>query len=438
MSDVMPHSLEAERALLGGLLIQPERIFEIGDLIRPEDFYRQGHGELFAAMVECAEQGIAIDFITLRERLKAIGKLDSVGGPAYIAGLSDGVPRSVNLAGYAEILRAHTQRRRLILAAQKMAALSRDLEQEPRALIDQAEQLVLQVAAAHDAGDFLDAQQLVSECFPKLQQLAEDKAGVTGVPTGFTDLDDLTRGLQPSHLVILAARPSMGKTAFALQVAHHAATTGHTVGFFSLEMSREELFMRLVASVARIDGHRLQSGYLHQTDYGRMSVAIEQIAASNLHIDDTPVVTLMDIRSKARRLKAQKGLSLLLVDYLQLVELPNAENRNLAIAAVTRGLKLLAKELRIPIVLLSQLSRECERRADKRPLLSDLRDSGAIEQDADAVLFLFRPEVYDANPANAGIAEVIIAKQRMGPIATVTLHWAKESTRFDNASGRAA
>lgn len=433
-SPVSPHSLEAERAVLGGIFVDPDRYFDVADLLAPADFFRAEHGYVFSTFRELAEKGQAIDPLIVRERLKAKGQLDAVND-AYLFSLMDGMPRASNVAAYGVVVREKADRRRLILVANKiLTEISVDEEHEVRVLVDRAEQAIFEIGQKNVRRDFIDAAQLVSECFQSVQRLVDERKGVTGVSTGFMDFDELTRGFQRGTLSLIAARPSMGKTAFALNIAYQAAVAEQQVGFFSLEMSRDELFLRLLTSVARIDGHRLQGGYVSQADYARISQAIEQIAESYLHIDDTPVMTILDIRGKARRLKAKRGLSLIVLDYLQLMQLPKAENRNIAVADVSRGLKLLARELDVPVVALSQLSRDTERRSDKRPMLSDLRDSGALEQDADLVVFIHRPEVYSATDDNAGLAEIIIAKHRNGPIGSVKLRWSKESTRFDNWS----
>lgn len=432
MTTVTPHDLEAERAVLGGILIDNERIYDVVDALPAGSFFRKAHALIYDKMLALTSRGDAIDFVTLKNALTTAGELEEVGGPAYLAGLADGVPRSTNVAYYAKIVQEKADLRRLIHAANAILADAADQEQDARAMVDRAEQRIFEVSQQSVRGDFIDAEQLVREGHESLAKLAERKDGITGVRTGFADFDDMTRGFQPGTLALIAARPSMGKTAFAMNVAYQAAAAGQHVGFFSIEMSREELFMRLISSVARIDSHRLQGGYLNQSEYTKVANAQAAIAESFLHIDDSPVVGMLDIRGKARRLMKRVGLSLLVIDYLQLMQLPKAENRNLAVGEVSRGLKLLARELQIPIVALSQLSRETEKRGEKKPMLSDLRDSGALEQDADLVVFIHRPEVYGETPENAGVAEIVIAKHRNGKTGTVRMRWSKESTRFDN------
>jgi replicative DNA helicase len=430
---VSPHNLEAERAILGGILVDPERVFDVADMLSAADFFRDAHKRIFGKMLELSNSGRAIDFLTLQT---ALGKdLEVIGGPAYLSALSDGMPRSSNVRHYAETVKGKAVLRNLLAAANRIIDTADESEQDTRALVDRAEQLIFEVSQQSVRGDFIDAAQLVQEGTAYLQRLSESK-GVSGVRSGFADFDHMTQGFQPGTLNLIAARPSMGKTAFAMNVAYQAALAGQHVGFFSLEMSRDELYLRLVSSVAKIDSHRLKGGYLSQTEYDRLVDANSTIAESFLHIDDTPVVSLMDVRGKARRRIKSTGLSLLIIDYLQLMQLPKAENRNLSVSEVSRGLKLLARELEIPVVALSQLSRETEKRGEKRPMLSDLRDSGALEQDADLVVFIHRPEVYGATPDNAGIAEIVIAKHRNGLTGTVELSWCKENTRFDNLTRR--
>lgn len=432
MGDAPPHLLEAEKAILGAVLLFPDVFYDIVDEVHANDFYRDAHRRIYQAIHDVTERGQAIDFITVKDRLRERGDLDDIGGPAYLASLSDGVPRSANVVHYARIVREDAMLRNVMAAANRMLVEAKAADAEARVVLDRAEQNILAIAQRAVRSDFIDAAQLVSEGIAAVEALIETKKGITGLPSGFVDFDDMTRGFQPGALALLAARPSMGKTAWALNVAYHVASQGKIVGFFSLEMSRQELFMRLLAAVSRVNGHHLQSGYVNQTDYGRMSHGFGEIAGTGFFVDDSPTVSMLDVRGKARRLKGRKGLDFLVLDYLQLMQLPKAENRNLAVADVSRGLKLLARELEIPVLALSQLSRGVEARSDKRPMLSDLRDSGALEQDADLVIFLHRPEVYERSPENEGLAEVILAKQRNGPTGTVKLQWMKETTRFEN------
>lgn len=433
---VTPHSLDAERSLLGAILVDNDRLFDVADLLTPADFFREAHRLIYTAMRELAEAGQPLDFVTVKERLAQKNQLEAVNGPAYLASLVDGMPRSANVAAYAAIVRDRAQRARLGAAARKILSTVDEPALEARELVDQAERLIFGIAQDDTRGDFVDPATLAAEGFKHVETLLNTKSGRTGVPTGFADLDALTRGLQPGSLVLIAARPSMGKSAFALNMAYHASTHGFPVGFFSLEMSRQELIIRLTASIGRIDGHRLQQGFVNQTDYTRISDALGGIAESGLYVDDTASMGIFELRGKARRIKAKHGLGLIVVDYLQLMQMGQAENRNLAVADVSRAMKLIARELHIPVVALSQLSRDTERRGEKKPMLSDLRDSGALEQDADLVLFIHRPEVYAPTHNNEGLAEIVIAKQRNGPTGTIQLRWDKHATRFDNWSDR--
>lgn len=433
---VMPHSLDVERELIGSLLVEGARFLDIAGRVVAADFWRDDHRKVFGSIAELAKAGKSVDPLTVAARLEQKGELDqldAVDGRRYLWDLTNEMVRSFNLEAAADIVRDRADRRRLIHAASKIADDAYGSTEDAKVILERAEKQIFDLAHQQVRGDFVSAEQLVTDGMPAIEQLMDTKKGVTGVATGFLDLDLLTRGLQPGALVLLAARPSMGKTSFALNVAHYAATHGTTVGLFSLEMSKEELLMRLVSSVGRIDGHRLQSGYVNQSDYDRISDAFTTVAHSRLFVDDSPGVGVLDMRGKARRLKARAGLDLVIVDYLQLMQLDRAENRNVAVAEASRALKLMARELEVPVVALSQLSRATEQRGgDKKPMLSDLRDSGALEQDADVVLFIHRPEFYHQTPENEGLAEVMIAKQRNGPTGVVKLRWSKAETRFDN------
>jgi replicative DNA helicase len=387
-------------------------------------------------MVTLSERNEAIDFVTLKEELSRGGDLDHVGGPAYIASLVDGVPRATNIEYYARIVKEKATLRNLIYAANKILASAYEAEQEPELILDEAESSIFAVADDRLKAGFVPMRDLVKENFPKVELLFEHKRLVTGVPTGFIDLDEMTRGLQAGDLVIIAARPSMGKTSLVLNIAQHVAVQPDlTVGFFSLEMSKEALFIRLLTSEAQIDSHRLMSGAIGQKDYGRISHAIETLSAMRLFIDDTANIGVLEMRAKSRRLQAEHGLNLIVLDYIQLMSARGRyENRTLELASISRSLKGLAKELNVPIVVLSQLSRAPEARADHRPQLSDLRESGALEQDADVVVLIYRDDAYNRDPNNpdAGIAELILAKQRNGPTGVVKLAFLREQTRFAN------
>jgi replicative DNA helicase len=432
----LPHNLEAERSVLGAILVHNDAFNTAAQVIDGRDFYRDAHRRIFDRMVTLSERNEAIDFVTLKEELSRGGDLDHVGGPAYIASLVDGVPRATNIEYYARIVKEKATLRNLIYAANKILTSAYEADQEPELILDEAESSIFAVADDRLKAGFVPMRDLVKENFPKVELLFEHKRLVTGVPTGFVDLDEMTRGLQAGDLVIIAARPSMGKTSLVLNIAQHVAVQPDlTVGFFSLEMSKEALFIRLLTSEAQIDSHRLMSGAIGQKDYGRISHAIETLSAMRLFIDDTANIGVLEMRAKSRRLQAEHGLNLIVLDYIQLMSARGRyENRTLELASISRSLKGLAKELNVPIVVLSQLSRAPEARADHRPQLSDLRESGALEQDADVVVLIYRDDAYnrDPNNPNAGIAELILAKQRNGPTGVVKLAFLREQTRFAN------
>jgi len=432
----LPHNLEAERSVLGAILVHNDAFNTAAQVIDGRDFYRDAHRRIFDRMVALSERGEAIDFITLKEELSRGGELEEVGGPAYVASLVDGVPRATNVEYYARIVKEKATLRNLIYAANKILTNAYEADQESDLILDEAESSIFAVADDRLKAGFVPMRELVNESFPKIEQLFEHKRLVTGVPTGFVDLDEMTRGLQPGDLVIVAARPSMGKTSLVLNIAQHVAVQGeHTVGFFSLEMSKESLFIRLLTSEAQIDSHRLMSGHIADRDYSRISHALERLSSMRLFIDDTANIGVLEMRAKSRRLQAEHGLSLIVVDYIQLMSARGRyENRTLELASISRSLKGLAKELNAPIVVLSQLSRAPESRSDHRPQLSDLRESGALEQDADVVILIYRDDAYNRDPNNpdAGTAELILAKQRNGPTGVVRLAFLREQTRFAN------
>jgi replicative DNA helicase len=432
----LPHNLEAERSVLGAILVQNDAFNLAAQLIDGKDFYRDAHRRIFDCMAALSERNDAIDFVTLKEQLSKAGELDQVGGPAYVASLADGVPRATNVEYYAKIVKEKATLRNLIYAANKILTDAYEADQESDLILDEAETAIFAVADERLKAGFVEMRDLVKENFPKIEQLFEQKRLITGVPSGFADMDAMTRGLQPGDLIIVAARPSMGKTSLVLNIAQHvAAQPDMTVGFFSLEMSKESLFLRMLTSEAHIDSHRLMSGAIGQKDYGRIAHALETLSNMRLHIDDTAGIGVMEMRAKARRLQSEHGLHLLIVDYVQLMTgRGRFENRTLELASISRSIKGLAKELGVPIILLSQLSRAPEARSDHRPQLSDLRESGALEQDADLVVLIYRDDVYNKDPNNpdAGTAELILAKQRNGPTGVVKLAFLREQTRFAN------
>jgi replicative DNA helicase len=434
----LPHNLEAERSVLGAVLLRNEVINHALELIKPHDFFRDAHRLIFDKMIDLSERGRAIDLVTLREELTRSGKLDEVGGPAYIASLVDGVPRATNVEYYAGIVKEKATRRSLIFAANRILSSAYAAEEEAAELVDEAERSVFEIADSGLRSGFVSLGQLVHEGFSTIEKLQEHRGLVTGVPTGFDQLDELTSGLQPADLIIVAARPSMGKTSFTLNIAQHVGTrTDMTVGFFSLEMSKEQLFMRVLTSEARIDAHRFRSGYLGEQDYAKLTAALATLDQARVFIDDTASIGVLEMRAKARRLKAEHGLHLLVVDYIQLMQgRGRFDNRQQELASISRALKGLAKELHVPVVALSQLSRAPDARADHRPQLSDLRESGALEQDADVVLFIYREDQYERKDESEGVAEIIIGKQRNGPTGVIKLAFVKEHTRFENLEWR--
>jgi replicative DNA helicase len=433
----LPHNLEAERSVLGAILIDNHTFNLAAAVITSQAFFRDAHRRIFERMTELSERNQPIDLVTLKEALERAGELEEVGGPAYIASLVDGVPRSTNVEYYAQIVKEKATLRALIFSANKILANAYEADQDADLILDDAESAIFAVAEDRVKSGFIPMRELVNESFPRIEKLFEHKSYITGVATGFDDLDRKTRGLQPGDLVIVAARPSMGKTSLVLNICQHVATHGGGVaGFFSLEMSKEQLFMRMLASEARIDTYRLLSGQIGQREYGQITHALETLSEAHLFIDDTAGIGVLEMRAKARRLQAEHGLSVLAVDYIQLMTgRGRFENRTLELASISRSLKGLAKELSVPIIVLSQLSRAPEARSDKRPQLSDLRESGALEQDADVVALIFREEMYklgDEPSENDGVAEIIIAKQRNGPTGTIKLAFLREQTRFAN------
>lgn len=425
----LPHNLEAERAILGAVLMHNGRLAEALDITRSADFFRAAHRVILDGMIALDAVGQAIDLVTLREELSRVGKLDDVGGPAYLAALIDGVPHSTNVAHYAGIVKRKAQLRELIFAGNKILASAYDAEEEADEILGAAERMIIGLADRTIATGFEPMRTIAMRGLDALEEASRTRRVVTGVPSGFQALDDITRGFLPGKLVTVGARPGMGKSSFALNIAQHAAMAGYCAAVSSLEMEKDELFVRQVASLAQIDSHRLSSGYIGEREWERIAHAVGSIAEAPLFIDETPAVSLFEVRSRARKLKAEHNLQLLVLDYLQLMSsTEKLNNRTLELAAITGGLKALAKELKIPIILLSQLSRDLEKRGG-RPKLSDLRDSGSIEQDSDLVLFLWRDEALEtAQP----VTELIIAKHRGGPVGTVKLSWFDSQTRFES------
>ena len=436
----LPHNAEAERTVLGAVLVDGTAFNSAAEILTRDDFYREGHRRIFDAMAALAERSATIDLVTVKDELVKGAALEAVGGAAYLAGLMDGMPRIVNVEAWSRIIKEKAALRSLIHASNRIVQSCYEAEDEPAVILDRAEKAIFDIAEHRLRQGFIGIREIVKESFRTIDQLSQSKELVTGLPTGFVDLDERTSGLQKGDLIIVAARPAMGKTSFCLNVAQYAsARTGETVGIFSLEMAKEQLVLRMLCADARVDAHRLRTGNLQEKDWTRLAKAYADLSASKIFIDDSASLTPLEMRAKCRRLKAEHGLGLVVVDYLQLVlGAGRTENRQQEIASISRSLKGLAKELSVPVMALSQLSRAPEARTEKRPQLSDLRESGALEQDADVVMFIYREEEYKPTEENRGVAEIIIGKQRNGPTGTLKLAFIKEYTRFENFDWRNA
>lgn len=437
----LPHNLEAERAVLGACLVRHDAIDEVIGRLEPGYFFRDAHRRIWWHLRTLAQRRVVADLVTLKNVIVAAGEIDHCGGAAYLSSLVDGVPRSSNVAHYADIVREKAQLRATIYAGHKLIERAYDEDATANEIVGEAERALCEIATQTGRGGFQKLGDILPAVLDQVDAWANAPGGVTGLATGIRALDAMTRGLQPGNVVIVAARPAMGKSALAQNIEIAVAHAGHTVGSYSLEMGSEEKAIRAVTSEGQIDGHQLQRGRLSEQGYGRFSHALGALSGIPLFIDDDPAITVFDIGSRARRLKVEHGLSLLTVDYVQLVNAAGkSDNRNLELSFISRMLKRLAKELRIPIVVLAQLSRDVEKRIDKRPQLSDLRESGALEQDADVITFIYRPSYYDPEPKGtyasmapddyAEYAELIIAKQRNGPIGTVPVRFQKEFSLF--------
>ncbi len=429
-----PQNIEAEQSVLGSLLIDPDAIITVSTFLRVEDFYRAAHAEIYAAMLALHERREPTDFVTTCDELERRGRLEAVGGPAYITSLINAVPTSIHVEHYAHIVERTAILRRLIEAAGKIAGLAYQEAGEVDEIIDQAEGVLFEVAQRQVKESLVPIREVVSRYYDRIEYLHEHQGETGGLPTGFVDLDKLLDGLQKSDLIIVAGRPGMGKTSLGLALARHAALKQKAVvAMFTLEMSAEQLVQRLISGEASIDSQRLRVGNLRDTEWEIFARASSRLAESTIFIDDTPSPTPMEIRMKARRLASALPLGLIVIDYLQLMQSERrAENRVQEISYISRALKSLARELQVPVVAMSQLSRAVESRSDKHPILSDLRESGSIEQDADVVLLLYRDELYKPDTDMQNIAEVIVAKHRNGPTGSLSLRFNKELTRFEN------
>ncbi|MCZ6547426.1 MAG: replicative DNA helicase [Deltaproteobacteria bacterium] len=435
---VPPQNLEAESSVLGGILLENEAINRVLEVLTPEDFYRESHRRIFRAMIEICDRSEPVDLITLSDFLKAKGDLEVVGGSAYLASLASAIPTSANIHFYARIVREKAIRRYLISAATEIATRGYEDQENVDEYLDEAEKVIFDISEKRVRGSFVMIGEMIRDSIKMVERLYERKEMVTGVPSGFKDLDRLTAGFQPSDLIVIAGRPSMGKTALCLNIATHAAFGGHGVAVFSLEMAKEQLVLRMLCSEARIDHSKVRSGYLADREFPALVMAAGRLAETPIYIDDTPAISVLELRAKARRLvrDRDKKIGLIIVDYLQLMRgSGRAPNREQEISEISRSMKALAKELNIPVIAVSQLNRRVEDRGDKRPMMADLRESGAIEQDADVIAFVFREVVYNENVDDPNLAEIIVGKQRNGPTGTVRLAFFREFTRFENYTG---
>ncbi len=438
---IPPHSIQAEQSVLGGLMLDNQTWDAVADKVSEEDFYRKDHKLIFRAIAQLAEKQDPFDVVTLSEVLESTGELKDVGGLAYLGTLAKDTPSAANIVAYANIVRDRSVLRQLIHVGTEISDSAFTTEgRETAEILENAERQVFKIAEQRQRGQggFSPIKSLLADAVDKIETLFEMEGNITGAGTGFTDLDDMTSGLQPADLIIIAGRPSMGKTTIAMNIAENVAIQGEKpVAVFSMEMPGEALAMRMMSSLGRIDQHKVRTGKLEDDEWPRLTSAINLLAETKLFIDDTPALTPTEVRSRARRLAREHGqLGLIVLDYLQLMQSPSSgDNRVQQISDISRGLKALAKELNVPVVALSQLNRNLEQRPNKRPVMSDLRESGAIEQDADLIVFVYRDEVYNEDSPDKGIAEIIIGKQRNGPLGTVRLTFLGQYTRFENFAG---
>ncbi len=435
---VPPQNVEAEQSVLGAMLIEREAIAKVAEFLRPVDFYREAHRLVYNAVLQLFNKNDAVDLITVVESLRKEDKLEAAGGIAYVTSLANYVPTAANVLYHARIVEEKALLRQLIHAATYIAGMGYEASDEVTMIMDKAEQMILEVANRKVGHDFTPIKSIIFDTFNKIEQLYASKGGITGLPTGFKDLDRLMSGLQPSDLILIAARPSMGKTAFVLNIAQHVAIREKKpVAFFSLEMSKEQLVQRMLCAEAAIDAQRLRIGELEENDWGKLVKAADRLSSAPIYIDDTAGITVVEMRAKARRLKIEHGLQLVIIDYLQLMQGATgsrSENRQQEISEISRFLKGLAREMNVPVIALSQLSRSVESRQVKRPMLSDLRESGSLEQDADIVAFLYREDYYNPDTDKKNVTEVIVAKHRNGPVDTIQLFFHKQFTKFADLS----
>jgi replicative DNA helicase len=427
-----PHNIEAEQSVLGSLLIDRDAVIRIASYVKPDDFYISANGRVYQAILDLYNRREPTDFVTLSDELERKGQLDDIGGIGYLSSLLNAVPTAVHVEYYGRIVERTATLRRLIDAGTRIVGIGYREDGALEDALDAAERALFEVSQKRTTRDFVSIAEVLDRFFDQIEYLQQHRGDVVGVPTGFADLDQLTGGMQRSDLIILAARPSMGKSALALGLAYGAAVQhGKTVGIFTLEMSAEQLVQRLLSTETGVDSHRLRLGQIDDSEWERISRALGRLSEANIFIDDSANVALMDVRSKARRLQAEHGVDMIIIDYLQLMSSNRrSDNRVQEISEISRGLKGLARELNVPVIALSQLSRAVETRSDHRPMLSDLRESGSIEQDADIVMFIYRDDKYDENSEKKGIAELIVAKHRNGPVGSVNLRFFERTARF--------
>ncbi|MFA6142612.1 MAG: replicative DNA helicase [Candidatus Omnitrophota bacterium] len=438
LEKTLPQSIDAEMAVIGSMLLDKEAISQAIEMLDASFFYKDSHRKIYSAILKLFDENKGVDIITLIEELKKTNSLDEVGGPSYITVLSSSVPTSANFLHYAKIVKEKTLRRSLISAATSIVTDCYDLGQETDRVVDRAEQLIFDVSSKKTETRFSLLRDIIKNSIETIDNLYQRKENITGLATGFRDLDIKTAGLQPSDLIVVAGRPSMGKSALATCIVEHVGIIEKKpVAFFSLEMAKEQLVQRMLCAHAKVDAHKVRTGFLSQADWPRLVSAAGKLSDAPIYIDDSPGITVMELRAKARRLKAQFDIKMIVLDYLQLMQGPaKADSRQQEISEISRSLKALARELNVPLIAISQLSRAVEQRSDHRPQLSDLRESGAIEQDADLVMLLLREEYYNPTEENKGVAELIIAKQRNGPVGSLNLAFVGEYMRFENLAPR--
>ncbi|UMZ75162.1 replicative DNA helicase [Natranaerofaba carboxydovora] len=435
-----PQSTEAEESVLGSMLIDEEAVSTVIEILKSKDFYKENHRKIYEAIMDLQEESQPVDLVTLTEKLRVENQIDEVGGVEYLTELANQVPTSANAQYYAKIVEEKSTLRQLINAATRIARMGYEEPDEVEKLLDEAEKSIFEISQNSSERGFVPVKEVIMETFDKIESLYNKPGGVTGVSCGFKDLDNMLSGLQPSDLVILAARPAMGKTTLALNMAHNVTVKEkQPVAIFSLEMSKDQLVQRMLCAEAEVDAHKLRTGNLDSEDWPKLGQAVGPLSQAPLFIDDTPAMSVMEMRTKARKLKAEKGLEAIFIDYLQLMQSSQSqENRQQEISQISRSLKALAKELNVPVIALSQLSRAVEQRQDKRPMLSDLLESGGIEANADVVLFIYRDEYYDLESEKENIAEIIVSKQRNGPVGSVELFFKKDFNKFYNLEKRYA